>query len=93
MRRAAPGLDQLRAIRGVGATLSAHPDGLAFDVAVRMDPSELDGATRLQLDQPVGENGMLGFVPADAYVVATQQGLDETLNRPWTSSWPLPKGS
>jgi hypothetical protein len=75
----APGLDQLRAIRGVGATLSAHPDGLAFDVAVRMDPSKLDPATRLQLDQPVHENGVLGFVPADAYVVATQQGLDETL--------------
>ena len=75
----APGLDQLPAIRGVGATLSAHPDGLAFDVAVRLDPSKLDPATRLQLDQPVHENGVLGFVPADAYVVATQQGLDETL--------------
>jgi hypothetical protein len=75
----APGLDQLRAIRGVGATLSAHPDGLAFDVAVRMDPSKLDPATRLQLDQPAHENGVFGFVPADAYVVATQQGLDETL--------------
>ena len=76
---AAPGLDQLGAIRGVGATLSAHPDGLAFDVVVRLDPSKLDPATRLQLDQPVHENGVLGFVPADAYVVATQQGLDETL--------------
>jgi hypothetical protein len=77
----APGLDQLRAIVGVGATLSAHPDGLSFDVAVRMDPSKLDPATRLQLDQPVHENGVLGFVPADAYVVATQQGLDETLKQ------------
>jgi hypothetical protein len=77
----APGLDLLRAIKGVGATLSAHPDGLAFDVAVRMDPSKLDPATRLQLDQPVHENGVLGFVPADAYVVATQQGLDETLKQ------------
>jgi hypothetical protein len=75
----APGLDLLRAIRGVGATLSAHPDGLAFDVAMRLDPSKLDPATRLQLDQPVHENGVLGFVPADSYVVATQQGLDETL--------------
>ena len=77
----APGLDQLRAIRGVGATLSAHPDGLAFDVAVRLDPSKLDPATRLQLDQPVHENGALGFVPRDSYVVATQQGLDETLKQ------------
>jgi Protein of unknown function (DUF3352) len=77
----APGLDQLRAIRGVGATLSAHPDGLAFDVVVHMDPSKLDPATRLQLDQPVHENGVLGFVPADSYVVATQQGVDETLKQ------------
>jgi hypothetical protein len=77
----APGLDMLRAIRGVGATLSAHPDGLAFDVAVRLDASKLDPATRRQLDQPVHENGVLGFVPADAYVVATQQGLDETLKQ------------
>ena len=77
----APGLDLLRAIRGVGATLSAHPDGLAFDVAVRLDPSKLDPATRRQLDQPVHENGVLGFVPADAYVVATHQGLDETLKQ------------
>jgi hypothetical protein len=77
----APGLDMFRSIRGVGATLSAHPDGLAFDVAVRLDPSELDPATRLQLDQPIDENGMLGFVPADAYAVATQQGLDETLKQ------------
>jgi hypothetical protein len=77
----APGLDLLRAIRGIGATLSAHPDGLAFDVAVRMDPSKLDPATRLQLDQPVHDNGVLGFVPADAYVVVTQQGLEETLKQ------------
>lgn len=88
----APGLDQLRAIRGVGATLSAHPDGLAFDVAVRMDPSKLDPATRLQLDQPVHENGVLGFVPADAYVVATQQGLDENLKQTVDQILATPEG-
>jgi hypothetical protein len=88
----APGLDMLRAIRGVGATLSAHPDGLAFEVAVRLDPSELDPATRLQLDQSVDENGMLGFVPADAYVVATQQGLDETLKQTVDQVLTTPEG-
>jgi hypothetical protein len=88
----APGLDLLRAIRGVGATLSAHPDGLAFDVAVRLDPSELDPATRLQLDQPVHENGVLGFVPADAYAVATQQGLDETLKQTVDQILATPEG-
>lgn len=87
-----PGLDQLGAIRGVGATLSAHPDGLAFDVAVRMDPSKLDPATRLQLDQPVHENGVLGSVPADSYVVATQQGLDETLKQTLDQVLATPEG-
>ena len=88
----APGLDMLRAIRGVGATLSAHSDGLAFDVAVRLDPAKLDPATRLQLDQPVQENEVLGFVPADAYVVATQQGLDETLKQTVDQVLTTPEG-
>jgi Protein of unknown function (DUF3352) len=88
----APGLDLLRAVRGVGATVSAHPDGLAFDVAVRLDPSGLDPATRLQLDRPVDENGVLGFVPADAYVVATQQGLDETLKQTVDQLLTTPEG-
>jgi Protein of unknown function (DUF3352) len=88
----APGLDLLRAISGVGTTLSAHPDGLAFDVAVRMDPSKLDPVTRLQLDQPVHENGVLGFVPADAYAVATQQGLDETLKQTVDQILATPEG-
>ena len=39
----APGLDLLRAIRGVGATLSAHPDGLAFDVST--NPSTRTGCS------------------------------------------------
>jgi hypothetical protein len=88
----APGLDQLRAIRGVAATLSAHPDGLAFDVAVRLDPSMLDPATRLQLDRPAQENGLLGFVPADAYAVATQQGLDETVKQTVDQLLTTPQG-
>jgi hypothetical protein len=92
MASTAPGLDLFRATRGVGATLSAHPDGLAFDVAVRLDPSELDQATRLQLDQPVDENGVLGFVPADACAVATQQGLDETLKQAVDQLLTTPEG-
>jgi hypothetical protein len=77
--QAAPQLGALRAMRGMGVALSAQPDGLALDLALRLDPSELDGASREQLDVPVHENAMLSFVPADAFVVATQQGLNETL--------------
>jgi hypothetical protein len=76
-----PGLDTLRAIQGIGASLSAHPDGLAFDFTVRLDPSKLDPATRRQLEQPVHENRMVALVPPDSYAVATQQGVDASLRR------------
>src|SRR5207342_2521784 len=49
-------------------------------------------ATRRQLDQPVHENGVLGFVPADAYVVATQQGLDENLKQTVDQILATPEG-
>ena len=76
-----PGLDMMRAIEGVGMSLSAHPDGLALDVAVRLDPSKLDPTTRGQLDQPAHGNAMLQLVPADSFVVATQEGMDASLKQ------------
>jgi len=76
-----PGLETVRALRGIGMSLSAQPDGLAFDLTVRLDPSKLDPATRGQLDESVHENATLSFVPADSYAVATQQGLDTTLKQ------------
>jgi flagellar basal body-associated protein FliL len=87
-----PGLDTLRALRGIGMSLSAQPDGLAFDLTVRLDPSKLDPATREQLDQPVHENATLSFVPADSYAVATQQGLDTTLNQALDQALSTPLG-
>jgi flagellar basal body-associated protein FliL len=87
-----PGLDTLRALRGIGMSLSAQPDGLAFDLTIRLDPSKLDPATREQLDQPVHENATLSFVPADSYAVATQQGLDATLNQALDQALSTPLG-
>jgi hypothetical protein len=78
---AAPGLDTMRAIEGIGMSLSAEPDGLALDVAVRLDPSKLDPTTRGQLELPAHENAMLQFVPADSFVVATQEGADVSLKQ------------
>ena len=88
----APGLDTVRALKGFGMSVSAEPDGLAFDVTVRFDPSKLDPATREQLDEPVHENAMLSFVPADSHAVVTQQGFDTTLRQLLDEALSTPMG-
>jgi flagellar basal body-associated protein FliL len=87
-----PGLDTLRAFRGIGMSLSAQPDGLAIDLTIRLDPSKLDPATREQLDQPVHENATLAFVSAGSYAVATQQGLDAALKQVLDQALSTPQG-
>jgi hypothetical protein len=89
---AAPGLDTVRALEGFGMSVSAEPDGLAFDVTVRFDPSKLDPATREQLDEPVHENAMLSFVPGDSHAVVTQQGFDTTLRQLLDEALSTPMG-
>jgi Protein of unknown function (DUF3352) len=88
----APGLDTVRALRSIGISLSAQPDGLAFDLTVRLDPSRLDAATREALDEPVHENTTLSLVPASSYAVATQQGLDATLKQGLDQVLSTPQG-
>jgi hypothetical protein len=88
----APGLDMLEAMRGMAMTVSAHPDGLAVDTAVRLDSSKLDPATRDQLDRPLHDNGTLEVVPADSYVVAAQQGLDASLKGAVDQALSTPEG-
>jgi hypothetical protein len=87
-----PGLDTVRALRSIGMSLSAQPDGLSFDLTVRLDPSKLDPATREQLDEPLHENATLSFVPANSYAVATQQGLDTTLRQVLDQALSTPQG-
>jgi hypothetical protein len=87
-----PGLDTVRALRSIGISLSAHPDGLAFDLTVRLDPSKLDPATREALDEPVHENATLSLVPANSYAVATQQGLDTNLRQVVDQALSTPRG-
>jgi hypothetical protein len=88
----ARGLDTVRALRSIGISLSAQPDGLAFDLTVRLDPSRLDAATREALDEPVHENTTLSLVPASSYAVATQQGLDATLKQGLDQVLSTPQG-
>jgi len=87
-----PGLDTVRALRSIGISLSAQPDGLAFDLTVRLDPSKLDPATREALDEQVHENATLSLVPANSYAVATQQGLDTNLKQVLDQALSTPQG-
>ena len=77
----APGLDQLRAYRSIGISLSAERDGVAIDVTVRFDPSMLDAETKALLDAPANDNTTLSFIPADSYAVFSQENVDLSLRQ------------
>jgi hypothetical protein len=62
------------AIRGVGMSVSAEPDGIAFDATVTYDPAEISDELREQLDAPTEPNVLLRSVPEDAYLVMGQKG-------------------
>jgi hypothetical protein len=69
-------LADLEAIRGVAMSLSAEPDGVAFDLIASYDPGKLSGALREQVMAPDGENELLGSVPSEAWGVFGAQHLD-----------------
>jgi hypothetical protein len=64
----------VEAIRGVGMSVSAEPDGIAFDATVTYDPAEISDELREQLDAPTEPNVLLRSVPEDAYLVMGQKG-------------------
>jgi hypothetical protein len=87
-----PGFDTLRAMRGIGVSISAQPDGIAIDSTIRYDPLKLDPTTRQQLDEPVHPNATLSFVPSDAFAVIGQEDLDVTLKQAADQALSTPQG-
>jgi hypothetical protein len=87
-----PGLDTLRAMQGIGLSVSAQPDGIAVDTTIRYDPTKLDPATRQQLDEPAHQNATLSFVPADSFAVITQQNVDLALKQMIDQALSTPQG-
>jgi Protein of unknown function (DUF3352) len=87
-----PGLDALRAMKGIGLSVSAQPDGIAIDTTIRYDPTKLDPATRQQLDEPAHRNATLSFVPADSFAVITQQNVDLALKQMVDQALSTPQG-
>jgi len=67
-------LQDLKAIRGLGMSVSAEPDGIAFDVTMTYDPDEISDELRQQLGAPVEPHVLLRSVPEDAYLVMGQKG-------------------
>jgi hypothetical protein len=76
---AGSGIGDLKAVKGIGVTLSAEPGGLAIDKSIRYDSAQLSPQTRALLSAPPHANPLLKMVPAGAYGVFTQEHLDLTL--------------
>jgi hypothetical protein len=74
------GLGQLEAATGLGASVSAEPQGIAVDVTVSYDQSKLTADQREALGAADHPNALGALVPADAYGVILQQHLDTSLN-------------
>jgi hypothetical protein len=70
---------QLEAFTGMGATLSAQPNGVAFDLTLALDPSKLSDDQRAAQAVPAHQNAVLAFTPADAYSVVAGTGFRETM--------------
>jgi hypothetical protein len=77
----AGGLGTLEAMRSIGVSLAAEPDGFSIDSTLLLDPSKLDQTTRDQLDAPVHPNAALAYVPSHAFAVASQENADDTLRQ------------
>jgi hypothetical protein len=89
---AQPGFETLRAMRGIGLSLSAQPDGIALDMTIRYDPLKLDPATRQQMDAPAHENAMLSFAPGDSFAVIGEENIDDSLKQVVDQALSTPEG-
>ena len=72
-------LNDLDALQGIGATLSANGDGVLADVLVKIDQSKLSPATRDALAHAGRADAVVGWIPkaSDAFVAIT--GLNRTI--------------
>lgn len=73
------GPSTIDAVRGVGMTLAAEPDGVALDVNVAYDSARLPAEVRAQMDAPPTPNTLTALVPANAYGVMLQQHVGDSL--------------
>jgi hypothetical protein len=70
---------QLDAFTGLGATLSAQPEGMALDLTLGFDGSKLTADQRAIMAEVPHQNSVLSFTPKDAYGVVVATGLRQTI--------------
>jgi len=83
-------MNDLDALQGIGATLSANGDGVLADVLVKIDQSKLTPATREALTHSGRADAVVSWIPktSDAFLAITslnktiQTVLDQSGNQP-----------
>jgi Protein of unknown function (DUF3352) len=73
------GVTNVSALDGIGAALSAQPDGLALDTVMLYDDEELSDAQRAALSAPDHANPLLDVVPADVLGMYAVEHLDTSI--------------
>jgi hypothetical protein len=82
-------INDVNALQGIGATLSANGDGVLADLLVKLDQSKLSAATREALAHPGRADTIVSWVPksSDAFLAITsvnktiQSLLDQSGNQ------------
>jgi hypothetical protein len=82
------GLGQLDAFMGLGFAVSAKPTGLMGDLEIKLDASKLDPATRSALSAPARSNGVIPWIPRQAYALFTTTGLKQATQSALDSATP-----
>src|SRR6266513_1303435 len=79
MALARKNINDVNALQGIGATLSANGDGMLADLLVKLDQSKLSPATREALAHPGRADTIVSWVPksSDAFLAITS--LNKTI--------------
>jgi len=79
MALALKNINDVNALQGIGATLSANGDGMLADLLVKLDQSKLSPATREALAHPGRADTIVSWVPksSDAFLAITS--LNKTI--------------
>jgi hypothetical protein len=72
------GLDELNAVQGVGAALTAQSNGFVLSGTETFDPSKLTSAEKAALQAGSHQNTTLAFTPAQAFGVFAIAGFDKS---------------
>jgi hypothetical protein len=72
-------VDDLNALQGIGGAVSASSTGVAFDVAVKLDPNQLSAATRQAFVATRRPDVVLRWIPKSSDGFIAFGNLDQTI--------------